>query len=307
MEIEPNIRAKIEEIVASDHVVLFMKGRRGAPQCGFSATTTQLLDQLIADYTTVDVLQDPEVREGIKAFSSWPTVPQLYVDGEFIGGCDIITEMFGTGELEDALGVPKATTTPPDLRITDAAAKALRELGGSSTGRELHLSIDARLQNSLYFGPVEERELSALTNGIKIHMSGQTAVRADGLIIDAENTPSGPAFRIENPNLPKVKEITAREVKAKQDAREQFGLYDVRTSEEVEVAQIVGAVTLDENTRNQLETSDKSAPIVFFCHHGGRSQSIAEHFAALGFINVFNLVGGIDAWSQDVDPSVRRY
>ena len=93
MELDPDIRTRIEKIVSSDHVVLFMKGRRGAPQCGFSATTTQLLDQLVPDYATVDVLQDPEIRNGIKEFSSWPTIPQLYVGGEFIGGWDIISEI----------------------------------------------------------------------------------------------------------------------------------------------------------------------------------------------------------------------
>ncbi len=307
MELDPDIRTRIEKIVSSDHVVLFMKGRRGAPQCGFSATTTQLLDQLVPDYATVDVLQDPEIRNGIKEFSSWPTIPQLYVGGEFIGGCDIISEMFGTGELEEALGIPKAANTAPDLTITDTAAKALQEISGPSAGRELHLSIDARLQNNLYFGPIEERELSTVTNGIQIYMSAQTAVRADGLTIDAESTSSGPAFRIENPNLPKVKDIRAQEVKEKLDSGENFGLYDVRTPEEMKIAQIHGAVALDEDTRDKLEKSDKKGTIVFFCHHGGRSQSVAEHFAALGFENVFNLIGGIDSWAQDIDQSIRRY
>jgi monothiol glutaredoxin len=82
-----------------------MKGNRRMPQCGFSATVVQILDHLIPEYTTVDVLQDPEVREGIKAYTQWPTIPQLYVKGEFVGGCDIVREMFQTGELQKTLGV----------------------------------------------------------------------------------------------------------------------------------------------------------------------------------------------------------
>ena len=80
-----------------------MKGNRQMPQCGFSAQVVQILDSLVPDYDTVDVLSDPEVRQGIKEYSSWPTVPQLYVRGEFVGGCDIVTEMYQSGELHNAL------------------------------------------------------------------------------------------------------------------------------------------------------------------------------------------------------------
>jgi monothiol glutaredoxin len=105
MQLSEETKARIEGLVASDDVVLFMKGNRQMPQCGFSATVVQILDHLIPQYTTVDVLQDPEVREGIKLFTQWPTIPQLYVKGEFVGGCDIVREMFQTGELQKTLGV----------------------------------------------------------------------------------------------------------------------------------------------------------------------------------------------------------
>jgi monothiol glutaredoxin len=96
-------RQRIEEIIGSDRVVLFMKGNRDMPQCGFSATVVQILDSLLPEYTTVDVLADPRIREGIKAYSSWPTIPQLYVAGEFLGGCDIVREMYASGELQQML------------------------------------------------------------------------------------------------------------------------------------------------------------------------------------------------------------
>ncbi len=103
MSLDDGTRSKIESIIGSDRVVLFMKGDRGFPQCGFSATVVQILDTLVSDYATVDVLSAPDVREGIKEFSSWPTIPQLYVGGEFVGGCDIIREMYETGELQQKL------------------------------------------------------------------------------------------------------------------------------------------------------------------------------------------------------------
>jgi monothiol glutaredoxin len=96
-------RKRIDEIIASDRVVLFMKGTRQQPQCGFSATVVQILDSLVPEYTTVNVLADPRIREGIKEYSSWPTIPQLYVAGELLGGCDIVREMYSSGELRQAL------------------------------------------------------------------------------------------------------------------------------------------------------------------------------------------------------------
>src|SRR5262245_53621623 len=95
--IDDATRQRIEKIIGSDRVVLFMKGSRQMPQCGFSATVVQILDTLVPQYTTVDVLADPRIREGIKAYSSWPTIPQLYVAGEFLGGCDIVREMYEIG------------------------------------------------------------------------------------------------------------------------------------------------------------------------------------------------------------------
>ena len=103
MSLSDDHRKQLDEIIASDDIVLFMKGERRMPQCGFSAQVVRILDHLVPDYTTVDVLSDPEIRQGIKEFSSWPTIPQLYVKGEFVGGCDIITEMFQEGELEKKL------------------------------------------------------------------------------------------------------------------------------------------------------------------------------------------------------------
>ncbi|MEE8581080.1 MAG: Grx4 family monothiol glutaredoxin [Myxococcota bacterium] len=103
MSLSEETRQRIAQIVEADRTVLFMKGDRNFPQCGFSATVVQILDQLLPDYTTVDVLSDPEIRDGIKDFSSWPTIPQLYVGGEFLGGCDIIRELYSSGELQKKL------------------------------------------------------------------------------------------------------------------------------------------------------------------------------------------------------------
>lgn len=105
------VRARIGEIVNSSDVVLFMKGTPLFPQCGFSSRAVAILDHLGVDYESVDVLQNQEVRQGIKEFSDWPTIPQLYVKGEFVGGSDIMMEMFEAGELHQLMndqGVSRA-------------------------------------------------------------------------------------------------------------------------------------------------------------------------------------------------------
>jgi len=94
------VRDRIEEVVKNNDIVLFMKGTPLFPQCGFSSRAVAILDHLGVKYETVDVLQDPEIRAGIKDYSDWPTVPQLYVKGEFLGGSDIMMEMFQAGELQ---------------------------------------------------------------------------------------------------------------------------------------------------------------------------------------------------------------
>ena len=101
-----DVNSRIDEIVKKSDIVLFMKGTALFPQCGFSSRAVAILDHLGVAFETVDVLQDPEIRNGIKDYSDWPTVPQLYVKGEFVGGSDIMMEMFESGELQELVGTP---------------------------------------------------------------------------------------------------------------------------------------------------------------------------------------------------------
>lgn len=94
---------QIRKDISENDVVLYMKGSKKIPQCGFSAAVAQVLERVGVNYKDVNVLSDPELREGIKAFTQWPTIPQLYVKGEFIGGCDIVREMYSSGELTELL------------------------------------------------------------------------------------------------------------------------------------------------------------------------------------------------------------
>jgi monothiol glutaredoxin len=101
---------RIQSAISNNKICIFMKGNRNFPQCGFSAATVQMFDQIGAPYGTVDVLSDPEVREQVKTYSNWPTIPQVYINGKFVGGSDIVRELYESGELQtivkDAVGEP---------------------------------------------------------------------------------------------------------------------------------------------------------------------------------------------------------
>ena len=120
---EQQISAAIQEAIAENEVLLFMKGTPEAPRCGFSARTVATLEALGKPFAAVDILPDPRIRQELSALSNWPTIPQLFVRGELVGGCDIVTEMYESGELAEALGV-EAPEDAPDQAPVGAEAGA---------------------------------------------------------------------------------------------------------------------------------------------------------------------------------------
>ncbi|MFO0041653.1 MAG: glutaredoxin family protein, partial [Pseudomonadota bacterium] len=132
MSLDPVLRARIDDLLSAHRVVLFMKGTRNAPRCGFSAAAADALNGLLDDYLSIDVLADDAIRNGIKIFGNCPTIPQLYVGGELVGGSDIILGMLGSGELHQVLGVPAPDRTPPAITITERAAAGIREAVGGA-------------------------------------------------------------------------------------------------------------------------------------------------------------------------------
>ena len=308
MALSEQTRERIESYIRGDEVVLFMKGNRAMPQCGFSGRVVQMLDSLVPDYTTVDVLADPEIRDGIKEYSSWPTIPQLYIKGEFVGGCDIVSEMYASGELHRQLGRAAPERRIPTVRVSAAAAARIREYLQRAPGKELKLSIDARYQASLGLAQPQDHDVQVEANGIRILMDLSSAERADGVSIDLVESATGAAFKIDNPNAPaEVKQLAPRDVKRLLDDGVEFVFLDVRTPDERAAASIPGTRLLDQPTAAEIERLPKDTMLVFHCHHGGRSQAAAEHFRSRGFTNVHNMAGGIDAWSREVDGNVPRY
>lgn len=304
---DAQVKAQIQKAIDDNEILLFMKGTRKAPSCGFSARTVEVLESLTTTFATVDVLSHPEVRDGIKEFSSWPTIPQLYVRGKFIGGADIIAEMYESGELHKTLGVASESATPPNITLTEKAREAFEGfLAGSDEIILLEISRD--FAHALSIGPRPEAGLICKVSGLEIALDRLSATRAEGLEIDHVNTPDGAAFKLNNPNEPpKVKELSVGALKKKMDEGQKLRLVDVRRPDEWERARISGAELLDSDLSDKLLDLPLDTMLVFQCHHGHRSQRAAEQFVERGFREVYNLTGGIDAWSQEVDPKVPRY
>ena len=305
----PETRTRIEQILATHPVVLFMKGSPKAPQCGFSAKAVGILDGLVPGYAHFDVLMDPEIREGIKEFGDWPTIPQLYVGGELLGGSDIIGQMHDSGELNAALGLPPPDRTPPTLEISERAAEAIRgALGNADDGDVLHMTVDPRFNARFELKPATGREIVAEAAGLRVHFDLASAPRARGLKIDWAEDERGAGLSIHNPNAPPpVKPMDVQQLHDHLVAGT-IDVVDTRPPHARSIAPFpYPHEVLDEDSRERLEQLPKDVPLAFLCHHGHSSRQAAEYFRTLGFHDVYNVEGGIDAWSVRIDPTVPRY
>lgn len=308
MSLDPALRSRIESILTANRVVLFMKGQPTMPQCGFSAKAVGALQDLGVEFAHVNVLADAEIREGIKAYGDWPTIPQLYIEGELVGGSDIILQMASSGELSSVLGLAAPDRTPPRITVTPAAVEMLRGALADAPGAALQLGIDAQFQPNFQLAPHDDNAIAAESNGLRVQFDLASARRAEGITIDWVDDIRGKGLAIDNPNAPKaVQELSVRDADDQRRAGS-VTIVDVRPADERAIAAIDGAFeTFDGDNRARLEALPKDTPLAFLCHHGGRSAQAAEQFRALGFSKVYNITGGIDAWSDAVDNNVPKY
>ena len=307
MSLDPALRARIDELLAANPVVLFLKGTPDAPQCGFSAKAVGALDAAGATYAHVNVLADADIREGIKAYGDWPTIPQLYIGGELVGGSDIIVQLASSGELHAALGLPAPDRTPPDITITPAAAEMLKQaLANAGEGFALQVDVDKGFNARLQLAPVDASAIASESAGIRAQFDLVSAQRARGMTIDWADDARGKGLVIDNPNAPpKVQALAPAEVRERVQAGT-LVLVDVRPADERALAEAPVAHRHFDDGVEELEALPKDTALAFLCHSGGRSAQAAEHFRALGFRELYNVSGGIAAWA-DLDPAVPRY
>lgn len=307
MSLNDAVKSKIENYLQGNKVVLFMKGNPQQPQCGFSAKTVAALDSVVPDFASVNVLDDPEIREGIKVYSNWPTIPQLYIDGELVGGCDIVLNMLNSGELHECLGLEAPDRTPPEVSVTQEATAKIREAMEGHDGIALQFTIDANWDAQFNLAPPQGNEITAQSNGIDILMDLATAQRAHGATIDWVSTMQGEGLAIDLPMAPPpVKQMTVQELAKKMESGA-LTLVDIRGDDDRARASIEGSVVLTREMMEKLEELPKDSEIAFLCHHGNSSQGAAEYFRKQGFTKISNVAGGIHAWSLEIDSSVPAY
>ena len=311
MALTEETRSRIQQTLNQHKIVLFMKGNRQQPRCGFSAQVVSILEGLGVQYHTVDVLADPSIRDGIKEFGNWPTIPQLYHESTLIGGCDIIRQLDESGELLPALGQETAAEAgaPPTVRLSAPAIAAIKEASSDAEpGQHLRMELkNGGRSIDMYFDAPKGSDIKVEQGGITILFDRASARLANGLAIEYVDGPNG-GFKIDNPNLPAtVRNLSPTELKKLLDDKTALRLYDVRPAAERARASIAGALPFEDQARAELEKLPKDTMLVFHCHHGGRSAAAAEQVVQKGFRNVYNLAGGIDDWSTQVDTKVPRY
>ncbi len=216
---------RIQQMLSQSPVFLFMKGTPEAPQCGFSYRVVEVLNAWKVPFSSFNVLSDESIRNGVKEFANWPTIPQLYVNQEFVGGCDIVEEMSGNGELgelfQEAYPDQSFEAPPPPAQV-----------------QNIHPEDAAKM---------------------------------------LENDP-------------------------------ELFLLDVRPENERQLAAVGRSRMIDQALAEEIiNTWDPERPLVFICHIGQRSLQAAEFFTQKGFRQVYNVTGGVDAWSLTVDSSLPRY
>ena len=301
-------RSQIDGLVKNNRVVLFMKGSRHFPQCGFSATVTKILDGYLPKYETVNVLSSPDIRDGIKEYSSWPTIPQLYIDGKFVGGCDIVKELDSSGELGKLLGsekAPPAKVEPPTVKVTAEAKTAILAAQKEAGGDPLRVAIGPRHEYDLFFEAKEPGDLVVEADGVTFVFDAESAARAGELSISMVE---GTGFRIDSSKAPpRPKSMSAAELKKSLETdKSHVYLVDVRPEAERKLASIPGHKPLEPSTLDEMAALPNDVRVVVYCHHGGRSRAAAEQLVSRGVKNVFNLEGGVDAYAS-VDSSIPRY
>ena len=296
MALDPATRERIEQMVTGNRVMLFMKGTPQMPQCGFSSQTAGALDTLLSgSYASFNVLEDNAIREGIKEYGDWPTIPQLYVDGELVGGCDIVMEMFNAGELHEMFGLEAPDRTPPEIEISDKAAEKIGEFLAAYPGQFLHFKIGSDWNAQFHLGPKAGTEIASTVGELTLLMDLASAQRARGAKIDWVESVQGEGLKLDLPGAPPpVKQMQADELQQRLNAAEHMVVVDTRSEGDRQRAPLDFAKPLDSGLMAELADADRKTPLVFVCNQGVSSQGVAEHYRKQGFTEVYNLEDGVE-------------
>jgi len=288
----------IENLVNNNNCILFMKGNPQHPQCGFSSNTVGIVKELLGkNFAYCNVLESSDLREGIKEFGNWPTIPQLYINKELVGGNDIVTEMYNTGELHSLLGMQQPDKSPAKITLSPKAAENIKN-GMQDIGTNvLMLSIDAQFNTRFSIEQPKGYEIITECQDIKVYMDIGTSKRADGMEIDWVEDLQGAGLVIKNPNEPQpVKQISKKELNEGIEQGKFQNIYDTRSEQQFNAQSIPGSKRLDKENMQSIEKMAKDTPLVFVCAVGNTSQGACEFYRKKGYTNIHNLAGGVAGW-----------
>ena len=249
------IKQTIEDLLSENTCVLFMKGNPQQPQCGFSSNTVNIVKELVGnEFAYCNVLENQEIREGIKEYGNWPTIPQLYINKELVGGNDIITEMFNTGELQTLLGLPQPVRSSANITISELARKNILSGLDNIGSHVLMLSIDSQFNTRFSIEKPKGYEIISEIGEIKIHMDIGTAKLANGIEIDWVEDLQGAGLVIKNPNEPKaVKQMSKEELEQGIKQGLNTHIYDVRSDQQFTQQSIPESKRLDKENMQIIE------------------------------------------------------
>lgn len=298
----------IEFIFNVNCVVLFMKGQLIMLQCGFLVKVVGVLQDLGVEFVYVNVLVDVEICEGIKVYGDWLIILQLYIDGELVGGSDIILQMVGSGELSSVFGLVVLDCILLCIIVILVVVEMLCGVLVDVLGVFLQLGIDVCFQLSFQLVLYDDNVIVVEFNGLCVQFDLVSVCCVDGIIIDWVDDIWGQGLVIDNFNVFKlVQELGVCDV----DDWLCVGIVivvDVCLVDECVIVVINGLFEIfDGDNCVCLEVLFKDIVLVFLCYYGGCSVQVVEQFCVLGFIMVYNIIGGIDVWFKDVDNSVLIY
>jgi monothiol glutaredoxin len=293
---DPSPDVRVTQALSSARVVLFLKGTRARPSCRFSGQAVELLDSLLPDYATFDVKSDPELKAAVTTHAKWDAFPQLYVEGELVGGVDSLKELFVNGGLARRLGVAQPDLPKPQLHLSHPAHQ---QLLGSLGQTPVRIDRDAEGTLRLAASRQNSSDLVVKLGELTFVFDVIVARYVDGLRIDWLDEPGGYLLRTVAEAVRQLPALALADLLASGKLQQ---VVDVRTQAEFSHRHLPGATFLTRQTLADLLQLDRRTPLVFVCAEGSRSQHTAEHFVADGFTEIYCLQGGLHSWEEQLGP-----
>lgn len=288
-------------------VVLFMKGNCQQLMCGFFVVVINMFNELLSDYYMVNVLEDLEICEGIKIYGEWFMILQLYVDGELVGGLDIICQMYISGELYILFGVVLLDCILLEIIIIDKVVEMICQGIVNVQGVVIYLEIGLDYSVGFQLVLVGDYDIVVVLNGLEIYFDLVSVQCVKGIVIDWVFMVQGEGFSLKFLGVQEIKLFIVWELQQCLVVGDIILIDVCLVSGCVQVVLLVQVCVLEEEGYDVFVVLFKDIVFVFICYYGVFSCGVVECFVVYGFSNVYNVEGGMDVWVEQIDLSVLCY